>query len=108
MLSLRTMSIAGVTQILDWGVERIQTYAKSLTDIIKEYNQSQGLPVHQSVGHIVAIPFGYRDPKKVKEALAKKNISVSYRDAFMRVSPHLYNRPEEVELLLSTIDSVRD
>ncbi len=107
MLSLRPMSIAGVEQILEWGVEKIQNYAASLTDIIKENNRSQGLTVHESVGHIIAIPFGKRDPKTVKEALAKKNISVSYRDAFMRVSAHLYNTRNEVELLLSTIDSDR-
>jgi selenocysteine lyase/cysteine desulfurase len=103
MLSLRSMSIAGVKQILEWDVDKIQAYSKSLTDIIKDYNRSQGFDVNESVGHIVAIPFGKRDPVKVKEALAKKNISVSYRDAFMRVSPHLYNTPEEVELLISTI-----
>jgi selenocysteine lyase/cysteine desulfurase len=107
MLSLRAMSIAGVKQILDWGVDQVQNYAKGLTDIIKEYNESKGIPVQDSVGHIVAIPFGNRDPQKIKEALAKKNISVSYRDAFMRISPHLYNTREDVELLLSTIDSSR-
>jgi selenocysteine lyase/cysteine desulfurase len=103
MLSLRPMSIAGVKQILEWGVDRIQSHARGLTDIIKDFNRSQGLKSNESVGHIVAIPFGQRDPSKVKEALAKKNISVSYRDAFMRVSPHLYNTRHEVELLLSTI-----
>jgi selenocysteine lyase/cysteine desulfurase len=103
MLSLRSMSIAGVKQILEWGVDKIQAYSKSLTDIIKDHNRAQGLSVNESVGHIVAIPFGKRDPVKVKQALANKNINVSYRDAFIRVSPHLYNTREEVELLISTI-----
>jgi selenocysteine lyase/cysteine desulfurase len=103
MLSLRPMSIAGVKQILEWGVDKVQAHAKSLTDIIKDYNRAQGFEVNESAGHIVAIPFGKRDPVRIKEALAKKNISVSYRDAFMRISPHLYNTQGEVELLISTI-----
>jgi selenocysteine lyase/cysteine desulfurase len=103
MLSLRPMSIAGVKQILEWGVDKIQAHSKGLTDIIRDHNRAQGFGVNESVGHIVAIPFGKRDPAKVKEALANKNISVSYRDAFMRVSPHLYNTADEVELLISTI-----
>jgi selenocysteine lyase/cysteine desulfurase len=103
MLSLRPLSIAGVKQILEWGVDKVQAHAKSLTDIIKHYNRAQGFEVNESVGHIVAIPFGKRDPGRIKEVLANKNISVSYRDAFMRISPHLYNTREEVELLISTI-----
>lgn len=103
MLSLRPMSIAGVRQIIEWGVEKIQAHSKGLTDIIRDYNHAHGSPTSEGAGHIVAIPFGKRDPAKVKEALAKKNISVSYRDSFMRVSPHLYNTRKDVELLLSTI-----
>jgi selenocysteine lyase/cysteine desulfurase len=106
MLSLRTMSIAGAKQILSWGVENIQSSIGELTAVIKDYNESKGISVQESVGHISAIPFGDRDPRKIKEALAKRNINVSYRDTYIRVSPHLYNTREEIDSLLKCVDQV--
>jgi selenocysteine lyase/cysteine desulfurase len=104
MLSIRPLALAGVKQVVDWGVDYIQNTVRQLSDILKQYNRSQGLEMPESVGHIVGIPFGKRDPKKVKEALAKNNISVSYRDAYIRVSPHLYNTPADVQALIDCLE----
>ena len=103
MLNLRPMAIAAVEQILSWGVDKVQSSVKQLTNIIKEYNTSKGIQIPESVGHIVAIPYGSNDPEKIRKTIAAKNISVSYRDTYIRVSPHLYNSKEEIEKLLECV-----
>jgi selenocysteine lyase/cysteine desulfurase len=104
MLSIRPMSIAGVTQVVEWGVDYIQNNIRKLSDTLKQYNRQQGHEMPESVAHIAGIPFGHRDPQKVKAALAASNISVSYRDAFIRVSPHLYNTQEDIEKLIDCLN----
>lgn len=104
MLSIRPLAVAGVKQVVDWGVDYIQNTVRQLSDILKQYNRSQGLEMPESVGHIVGIPFGKRNPQKVKEALAKNNISVSYRDAYIRVSPHLYNTTADIQALIDCLE----
>lgn len=104
MLSIRPMSLAGVKQVVDWGTDYIQNTIRQLSDVLKQYNRSQGLDMPESVAHIVGIPFGKRDPQKVREALSKNNISVSYRDAYIRVSPHLYNTPGDIQALIDCLE----
>jgi selenocysteine lyase/cysteine desulfurase len=103
MLGIRPMAIASVKQVVAWGVDYIQNTIRQLSDILKQYNREQGLEMPESVGHIVGIPFGHRDPQKVKAAFAANNISVSYRDAYIRVSPHLYNTPEDIGKLIDCL-----
>lgn len=107
MLTMRPMSIAAVKQILEWGVDHIQSSIRELTNMVNEYNASNGTKPAERVGHIVAIPFGERDPERVKAALARKKINVSYRDTFIRVSPHLYNTREQIDALIECVESVR-
>jgi selenocysteine lyase/cysteine desulfurase len=40
---------------------------------------------------------------KVKEVFAKYHLSVSYRGAAIRISPHLYNENNEIEILIQAL-----
>jgi selenocysteine lyase/cysteine desulfurase len=106
MLSIRPMAVASVKQICAWGVDRIQEYTKSLTAIVRDYNHSKGIARSEQVGHIIGIPFGQRDPQKVKAALAAAKIDVSFRDEVIRISPHLYNSREDMLKLINCLESV--
>jgi selenocysteine lyase/cysteine desulfurase len=106
MLSIRPMALASVKQILAWGVNTIQEYTQSLTTIVKDYNQSKGLHASEQVGHIIGIPFGKRDPQKVKASFAAASIDVSYRDELIRISPHLYNTKEDILKVIDCLENV--
>lgn len=107
MLSIRPMAVAAVRQIVSWGVQAVQDYTKSLTEIVNAYNQSNGVAKRERVGHIAGIPFGKRDPQQVKKALASHKIDVSYRDETIRVSPHFYNTRDQINKLIDVVDAVR-
>ncbi|RAW00975.1 aminotransferase class V-fold PLP-dependent enzyme [Pseudochryseolinea flava] len=75
MLSIRPMAVAAVKQIVSWGVDSIQSYTKSLTLIVNQYNESNGVATREHVGHIVGIPFGKRDPNAVKKILSAQKLT---------------------------------
>jgi selenocysteine lyase/cysteine desulfurase len=97
------MSIAALKQINEWGMDKIQTHTSQLTEIIRKFNASNGMETGVNAGHIIAIPFGSRDPDKVKKRLAEKKIVVSYRESVIRISPHLYNTREDIQNLMDTL-----
>jgi len=105
MLNIRPMAVAAVKQIAQWGVSSIQEYTRTLTAIVNDYNRSNGSVHHDHVGHISGIPFGKRDPQKVKAALSSQKIDVSYRDEMIRISPHFYNTKDDMVKVIEAIDS---
>jgi selenocysteine lyase/cysteine desulfurase len=97
------MLIAALKQINEWGVDTIQSHAKVLTDIIKKLNMTEGNDYGETAGHMVAIPFGNRDADKIKKTLADQKIVVSFRESIIRVSPNLYNTPEDIAKLIGCL-----
>ncbi len=102
-----------LTQLLDWQPERIQAYtnqllANSLTDL-----ESLGCwaePVNGTIGrchHLVGLWLpDHTDPMAVATALQAQNVSVSARNRVLRISPHLYNTPEDVDALVRVLKGV--
>ncbi|HEY5824206.1 MAG TPA: aminotransferase class V-fold PLP-dependent enzyme [Cyclobacteriaceae bacterium] len=97
------MCIAALKQITDWGIDTIQSHAKKLTNVIREFNATSANDYGETAGHMIAIPFGSRDADKVKKHLAEKKIMVSYRESIIRVSPNVYNSVEDVSKLLNSL-----
>ncbi len=97
------MLIAALKHINQTGIDKIQTHTKSLTDLIKEFNKSEGNDYGETAGHMVAIPFGNRDADKVKKVLSEKKIMVSYRESIIRIAPNVYNSKEDIEKLLNNL-----
>lgn len=97
------MLAAALRLVLEWGPERIQAYAKELSQDLLEEAQSLGYTVEEApyrVGHL----FGIRMPPgvemdRLKEALRAERVSTSLRGSALRISPHLYNDEEDVEAL---------
>ncbi|MEO7991210.1 MAG: aminotransferase class V-fold PLP-dependent enzyme [Chryseolinea sp.] len=98
------MSIAALKQVTLWGIDKIQSHTRSLTDIIKKYNVSKGVEAGENAGHMISIPFGDRDADKVKKRLAEKKIIVSYRENLMRISPNVYNSKQDIDRLIGCLD----
>ncbi|MCB0662517.1 MAG: aminotransferase class V-fold PLP-dependent enzyme [Saprospiraceae bacterium] len=105
------MMEAALAQINEWGPENIQTYTKNLVAPFLDPLSDLGCVIEDDdyrCGHL----FGLRLPKtynldKVKQHFKEQNIFVSFRGNAVRVSTHLYNRPEDLEKLLDGLRSLQ-
>jgi selenocysteine lyase/cysteine desulfurase len=97
------MGIAALSQLLDWGISNIQNYCRALTaEAVAEW-RALGYWVEQDEwrgGHL----FGVQMPpsvslEKMQTALKAKNIHVSTRGDFVRISPNVYNEAADIAAL---------
>ena len=103
------MALAGVRQLLAWGVEDIQASLRVLTERVARGAREMRLSVASEelrAGHLVGLrcPGGYRP--EVASRLAERRVFVSVRGDRLRVSPHLYNTEADVDRLLEELDSL--
>jgi selenocysteine lyase/cysteine desulfurase len=97
------MGIAALQQLLDWGIPGIQEYCHTLTKEAVEIWRSKGFWVEEDNWRSKHL-FGTQLPKGVsvselQQKLKERNISVSVRGDFIRISPHLYNDEKDIALL---------
>jgi len=100
------MAIAALTQVLDWGVENIQSQLKITTGQIAQQAVALGFGFpyeNERVGHMIGIdlPGGVSD--KLKTALKNENIFVGYRGESIRISPYLYTTEQDIEKLFEVL-----
>jgi selenocysteine lyase/cysteine desulfurase len=103
------MAIAGLTQILDWGVENIQETLLILTAAIEEKATALGLTAPKRgnhVGHMIGIDFNAGQAAVLSKKLADEKIIVSFRGASMRVAPHVFNNMDDINRLFHVIEQV--
>lgn len=92
--ALIPMVIAGLEQVLEWQVERIDEYCRQL---------SGGF--YPGAGHLFGLQLPADvDPAAVKSHLQARNVFVSVRGRAIRVSPYLYNDSFDMEALVSALD----
>ncbi|MDA0194858.1 MAG: aminotransferase class V-fold PLP-dependent enzyme [Bacteroidetes bacterium] len=101
---LNAMFLTALQQINVWGVDNIQEYCKWIIEPAVKSLSSLGYTI-ESVEYRTGHLFGIRldkdlDLKKVATLLNKNNIQVSVRGSAVRVSPHLYNTHEDMEVLV--------
>jgi len=97
------MLIAALEQILEWTPEAIQDYCQSISEgtarQLTEAGFALELPENRG-GHIMGIYLPDEiSLQSVREELSRKHISVSIRGESIRVSPHLYNKEADFEIL---------
>jgi selenocysteine lyase/cysteine desulfurase len=101
---------AALELIAGWGVESIEGYCRSLTDLLVAESTKSGFGAEAAEwrsGHLVGLrmPQGV-DPKALQSELAGRKISVSVRGDVLRVSPHVYNDEEDIMALASALREV--
>lgn len=98
---------AAIDLLQSYHPERIQAYCRALTRPAVETLRSHGWqvedPEHRS-HHL----FGIRAPahvdvERVERRLSKRNVVVSTRGDAVRISPHVYNEPADVEALTAVL-----
>lgn len=98
---------AGLDQILDWGLENIQDYCKTLHLLLisllsESPYEVQGLK--ESSSHLTGIRVKEgMDMKIIEEALKANNIFVSYRGDAIRISFYVFNSEEDVKKLCEVL-----
>lgn len=99
------MQLEGLRQVNAWGTSAIQEYTGGLWQVIADELHNLGivLPAHRA-NHLVGLRLPpHIDREKMMEGLGRRNLQVSYRGDAVRVSPHVYNTPEEMAELVGAL-----
>lgn len=99
---------AAIDLLLEIGIERIHTRVLDLGDVIIGEAEKRGYAVltprsREERGGNVTFS-GNFDPVQQRDALRKKGIMVNARGGGVRVSPHFYNREEEIQKAFFALD----
>jgi len=101
--------LASLRLINEAGIERIERHNMKLARLVADEVIGFGLDVFSTDSPIVTIKTGldYGAEEELYQRLAAEGISVSHRGVLghygIRVSPHLYNEREDVELFLEAL-----
>jgi selenocysteine lyase/cysteine desulfurase len=102
-----------LTQLLDWQPTRIQSYTQHLMADAWPALEKLGCQIEPENGnqgrchHLVGLWLPEKaDPMAVQQALLAQNVSVSARASVLRIAPHLYNTPDDVDALVNVLTNV--
>ncbi len=106
--ALMPMVVAALRQILDWQVNEIAATLSAMTHRIADRAVELGLrvaPAHLRGPHLMGLRFPEGVPANLVERLSQNKIYVSVRGDSIRISPHLYNTPDDINNLLDIFES---
>lgn len=101
------MLLKALEQLNKWQPENVQVYCRSITKKTIDELVELGFWIEDEA-HRASHLFGIRLPlelelQKVKEALLKKKIYVSYRGDAIRISPNVYNTKDDLQKLFTSL-----
>ena len=105
------MQRAALEQVLNWSVDTIQAHVQSLSHVFTTELRNLGATVADEA-HRAKHLFGFKLPdtvnmEKLTQELERRNVVLSRRGAYLRVSLHLFNSEEEVGRLVEAVREVR-
>lgn len=104
--ALMPMALAGMQQLLDWGVPQVAMTIRQITDHIANEATRLGCevaPAHLRADHMIGLRFSKGVPANLSARLAQANVFVSLRGVSLRVSPHVYNTPEDIQRFIKVL-----
>jgi cysteine desulfurase/selenocysteine lyase len=100
---------ASLGLLLEVGIESIQAYLRAVTRPVLSWAESAGVRVTSASGAhgsaIVCVEMP--DAARAYRALKAAGIVATVREGVLRLSPHLYNTPAEMERVVEVLDRVR-
>jgi selenocysteine lyase/cysteine desulfurase len=103
------MRIAALKQLLQWKPEEIQEYCKQLTKNYIAQLKDLGCSVEDDDArshHMFGIELPeHLDIEILKQKFAEKQIYVSFRGHYLRISCHLFNTEKDFQVLVNCIES---
>lgn len=101
------MAAAAFALIDEWQPQRIEEYCRQLTRSAIDRLRGAGYWVEDEelrAAHLFGVlPPKHVVPEAAHQHLTDHGISVSRRGAFLRISPHVYNRPEDLDRLADAL-----
>lgn len=100
---LNPMSLAALTQLLEWGVANIAASLGAYNRVLVEKAAALGfqtLPEQFRAPHLIGLRRPEGVPAALVQGLKDAGISVSVRGTAIRVSPHLYNDENDLDHFL--------
>ncbi len=107
--ALMPMVVAALEQVLAWDPVAIQTTLRTLTDGIAARAEAMGLAsagADRRAGHFLGLRFPGGVPADLPERLARDKVFVSVRGDSLRVTPHLYNTPADIDRLFAVLETL--
>jgi len=104
--ALLPIAIVGLRQLLVWGVAEIAATLGELTGAIEARASEVGLqpvPAARRIRHMLGLRSPAPLPAELPTRLAAANVYVSVRGQSIRISPHLYNTPDDIERLFAVL-----
>jgi selenocysteine lyase/cysteine desulfurase len=103
---------AAIKLLLEVGIANISKHLTAITGFLREELESSGYEIltpfeDRERGGIVLFSTG--DPDKnqnIFKALLKKGVTISYREGYLRVSPHFYNTKEDMAQFMDNLQQV--
>lgn len=95
--------------VAELGVAAIEAHIGSLTrSIAAEVGKIDApwLTAPSARGHYASIEFSKADAVRLSGALRTANVFASFRNGWLRITPHIYNTPADVDLLVAEIRKV--
>jgi selenocysteine lyase/cysteine desulfurase len=96
---------AALEQLLEWGVEEIAATLRATTAEIASRAAALGLQTAPSplrASHLIGLR-AQKLPNDLPTRLAQSQVYVSVRGDSIRISPHLYNTPADLDRLFATL-----
>lgn len=104
------MAITALRQILAWGVDNIAETLAELTGQIEKNlagSRFKAVPANRRMRHMIGLRVaeeaGAESLGELGDRLAAQKIFVSVRGQNLRISPYLYNTPQEIDLFTNTL-----
>lgn len=103
-LTLMSMCLAGLEQLLDWRTDNIQIYCEKISKNAIDELLDLGLKM-ESPDYLAKHLFGVQltesiDLDVLKQQFAKEQVVISYRGNAIRMSPNVYNEAADFDKLL--------
>jgi selenocysteine lyase/cysteine desulfurase len=98
---------AAIELLFEVGIDNIEERVLGLGDLIIQEAEKRGYTVltpktrEERGGNITFS--GNFDPAKMRDVLREKGIMVNVRGGGLRVSPHFYNKEEEIRKVFETL-----
>ncbi len=111
--SLNFMGLCGMQAssalLLETGIENVYKHVQTLLDDFSDKIKSKGYELQSprekesEKSGILCFHKPDQDMKKIYEKLAGQNVVAALRNGAIRISPHLYNTHEELEMVLDML-----
>jgi selenocysteine lyase/cysteine desulfurase len=103
------MASVGMEMMAEWGSEAVVERLRMLTDRLADSLRNSGVLIEDAAvraPHILCLSFPKGMPDGLIERLAANDVHVAPRLGRIRISPHVYNDEQDVDLFVETFRSL--